>query len=141
MTSGRGWELFPHGADVGIRGLGDSLDAAFENAALALTAVVTEPDQVRAREAIEIVCEATDRELLLYDWLNALIHEMAVRGMLFARFHVAIAEGRLSATAWGEAVEVRRHQPAAEVKGATFTELAVERLDDGGWLAQSVVDV
>jgi tRNA nucleotidyltransferase (CCA-adding enzyme) len=141
MTSGWGWELFPHGADVGVRGSGETLAAAFESTALALTAGVTEPDAVRAREAVEIVCEAADRELLLYDWLNAVIHEMAVRGMLFGRFRVEIVGDRLKATAWGEPVEVSRHEPASEIKGATFTELAVRRCGDGRWEAQCVVDV
>jgi SHS2 domain-containing protein len=49
--------------------------------------------------------------------------------------------GQLRATAWGEPVEVTRHQPAVEVKGATYTELRVQRTEDGGWLAQCVVDV
>jgi SHS2 domain-containing protein len=38
-------------------------------------------------------------------------------------------------------VDVARHQPAVEVKGATFTELKVRRTDQGEWLAQCVVDV
>jgi Archease protein family (MTH1598/TM1083) len=33
-----GWEHFPHGADIGIRGWGSALAAAFEQAALAATA-------------------------------------------------------------------------------------------------------
>jgi tRNA nucleotidyltransferase (CCA-adding enzyme) len=40
-------ELFPHGADVGVRGIGPTSDAAFEQAALALTSAVTDPDPHR----------------------------------------------------------------------------------------------
>jgi len=47
----------------------------------------------------------------------------------------------LQATAWGEPIEVARHQPAVEVKGATYTELAVKRDEEGRWVAQCVVDV
>ncbi len=61
---------------------------AFEQAALALTAVVADPARVGANSAIEIRCEAPDDELLLADWLNALVYEMATRGMLFGRFDV-----------------------------------------------------
>jgi SHS2 domain-containing protein len=89
MSEGR-WELLPHGADIGVRGIGDSKAAAFEQAALALTAVITDPDSVTATDAIEIACEAPDDELLLVEWLNALIYEMATRKMLFARFTVII---------------------------------------------------
>jgi SHS2 domain-containing protein len=128
-------------ADVGVRGFGGSMGQAFEQAALALTAVVTEPERVRAEQAIEIGCTAPNAELLLADWLNALVFEMATRRMLFARFEVAIEDHRLTARAWGEAVDVARHQPAAEVKGATLSELAVARDPDGRWRAQCIVDV
>ncbi len=135
------WEHFHHMADVGVRGFGESMGQAFEQAALALTAVVTEPQQVRAKQAVEIGCTAPNAELLLADWLNALVFEMATRRMLFARFEVAIEDHRLTARAWGEAVDVARHQPAAEVKGATLSELAVAQDPDGRWRAQCIVDV
>jgi SHS2 domain-containing protein len=46
----------------------------------------------------------------------------------------------LTATARGEPVDVARHEPAVEIKGATYTALAVEQTD-GQWRAQCVVDV
>jgi SHS2 domain-containing protein len=61
--------------------------------------------------------------------------------MLFSRFDVHIAGDSLEADAWGEPIDVARHAPAVEVKGATLTELAVRREPDGRWLAQCVVDV
>lgn len=135
------WEHFHHEADVGVRGIGASREAAFAQAALAMTAVVTDPATVEPREAVAIECHADDVELLLADWLNALIYEMATRHMLFGHFEVAIAGDSLGATAWGEALDVARHRPAVEVKGATYTELAVRRQADGNWSAQCVVDV
>ncbi len=134
------YEHFEHEADIGVRGLGASCAEAFEQAALALTAIVTDPAQVRAAEQIELACEAPDVELLLPDWLNALIYEMAVRHMLFGRFRVEIAGSRLHGTAWGEPVDSSRHRPAVEPKGATYTMLSVKR-ENGLWVAQCVVDV
>lgn len=135
------WEHFPHGADIGVRGIGSSESEAFEQAALALTAVVTEPSSVTPRDAVAIRCEAPDDELLLADWLNALVYEMATRGALFGRFAVKLDGRRLEATAWGEPVDRARHRPAVEVKGATYTALLVEQRADGAWIAQCVVDV
>ena len=135
------WAHFPHQADMGVRGVGPTLAAAFEQAALAMTAVVTDPPSVVPALAVDIHCEAPDDELLLVDWLNALILEMATRHMLFGRFEVSLDGHRLHATAWGEAVDIEKHQPAVEVKGATYTELKVEKSESGRWLAQCVVDV
>ena len=136
-----GWEHFEHGADVGIRGTGPTMEVAFEQAALALTAVLTDPAGVRPTTPIEIACEAPDKELLFVDWLNALVFEMATRRMVFGAFAVTLDRGRLRATAWGEPVELERHQPAVEVKGATYTALRVARQASGEWVAQCVVDV
>jgi tRNA nucleotidyltransferase (CCA-adding enzyme) len=135
------WEHYEHEADMGVRGTGATLAAAFEQAALAMTAVITEPRAIEARHAVAVRCEAPDRELLLVDWLNALVYEMATRRMLFGRFEVHIEDGRLEATAWGEPVDRARHVPAVEIKGATYTSLKVEQREDGLWMAQTVVDV
>ncbi len=135
------WEHFPHQADMGVRGVGPTPAAAFEQAALAMTAVVTDPGLVAPSESLEISCEAPDDELLLADWLNRLILEMAVRHMLFSRFAVVLDGHRLHATVWGEHVDVAKHQPAVEIKGATYTELKVSRTEAGAWLAQCIVDV
>jgi tRNA nucleotidyltransferase (CCA-adding enzyme) len=138
---GGAWAHFPHQADMGVRGTGPTLPAAFEQAALAMTAVVTDPAGVAPALAVDIDCEAPDDELLLVDWLNALILEMAARHLLFGRFEVTLDGHRLHATAWGETVDTQRHQPAVEIKGATYTELKVRRDESGRWLAQCVVDV
>jgi hypothetical protein len=44
------WEHYEHSADIGVRGIGASKSEAFEQAALALTAVVTDPNTVELRE-------------------------------------------------------------------------------------------
>lgn len=138
---GFGWETFPHEADVGVRGRGPSLAGAFAGAAMAMTAAICDPAKVVPRESVAIECSAPDDELLLIDWLNALIYQMATRKMVFSRFDVSVAGRELKALAWGEPIDIARHQPAAEAKGASFCELAVRQQADGNWLAQCVVDV
>jgi SHS2 domain-containing protein len=139
MTAGR--QHFHHMADIGVHGFGRGLAEAFEQAALALTAVIADPGAVGQRDVVEVACAAPDRELLLVDWLNAWVFEMAVRHMLFSRFEVTLEDGGLRGLGWGEPLDRVRHQPAVEVKGATYTELRVWQEADGTWHAQCVVDV
>lgn len=135
------WEHFEHDADIGVRGVGESIAQAFEQAALAMMAlVVTDLVIIESRQEITIECEEADPELLLVDWLNAVIYQMATRKMLFNRFQVSIEGGQLRAKAWGEVISRQRHQPAVEIKGATYTELDVSQ-QQNGWHAQCVVDV
>ena len=136
-----GWEHWEHDADIGIRACAATREQLYEQFAEALTAVVTDPASVRAEQDIAISCEAPDDALLLVDWLNALIFEMATRNMVFGRWRVALEGRRLTAVAWGERVDRRRHEPAVEVKGATYTALTVTKDSDGVWRGQCVVDV
>jgi tRNA nucleotidyltransferase (CCA-adding enzyme) len=135
------WEHFPHQADMGIRGFGSTMEEAFEQAALALTAVITQPDKVEPVEEVQISCREEDSELLFVDWLNSLLYEMAVRKMLFSEFEVHIEQGSLTATVWGQRLDSKRHRPAVEVKAATYTALKVTQEQDRTWVAQCVVDV
>jgi tRNA nucleotidyltransferase (CCA-adding enzyme) len=134
------WEHFPHGADVGVRGFGTTKAGAFEQAALAMTAVVADPATVEPRESVAIECDAPDDELLFAEWLNAVICEMSTRKMLFGHFRIRLDGTCLRAEAIGERIVPERHHPAVEVKGATYTALRVAQ-QDGLWIAQTVVDV
>jgi SHS2 domain-containing protein len=135
------WSHYEHEADIGVLGIGKTKADAFIQAALAMTAIITQLDMVCPDCKINIDCEAPDDELLFVDWLNALIYQMSTRKMLFSRFDVDIAPGHLHATAWGEKIDVDKHRPVVEIKGATYTTLSVHQDQQGNWHAQTVVDV
>ncbi len=139
-TTGSSWAHFSHDADIGVVGIGETKAEAFRQAALALTAVITDPSGVRPVQPVPVVCQAQTDELLLVEWLNALVYEMAVRTMLFGDFAVHIQGEELRATAYGEPVDRDRHEPAVEIKGATLTALQVAH-SPAGWRVQCVVDV
>jgi SHS2 domain-containing protein len=139
-TTAPSWAHFSHDADIGVIGIGPTKAEAFRQAALALTAVITDPSSVRPVQPVPVFCQAPSDEMLLVEWLNALVYEMAVRTMLFGDFAVDIEAGDLRGTAYGEPVDPARHEPAVEIKGATLTALKVVEIPDG-WRAQCVVDV
>jgi tRNA nucleotidyltransferase (CCA-adding enzyme) len=135
------WEHYPHQADVGVRGIGATKAEAFEQASLALTAVVAELETIEPSEPLEITCSADNDELLFVEWLSRLVYEMATRRMLFSRFDIFVGENQLKARIWGEAIDVEKHKPAVEVKAVTYYDLAILQQADGSWKAQCVVDV
>jgi len=135
------WQHYSHPADMGIRGIGPTKAEAFAQAALALTAVITDLKTVEPKEMVEITCQEQDDELLFVSWLNALIYEVATRGMLFSKFEVNIKDQQLQAKAWGEKIDVKKHSPAVEVKAATYADLKVQQDKNGNWLVQCIVDV
>jgi SHS2 domain-containing protein len=135
-----GWQHVDHDADMGIVGTGRSVAEAFEQVAMGMTAIVTDAPIGRSVH-VHVSCQAPDLELLLVDWLNALIYEMATRSVLLGAFSVVIQNHHLYGEAWGEPVDTARHQPAVEVKGATLTGVRVRQEANGVWHAQCVVDV
>ena len=135
------WEHFEHDADIGLRASATTREALFEAMGAALTAVITDPSSVRPATTITISCTAPDDELLLVDWLNALIYEMATRNMLFGDWQVEFHDHTLTARVSGEPVNRKRHRPVVEVKGATYTELTVHQDKYGAWHCNCVVDV
>ena len=139
---GKYWEHFTHDGGVGVRGIGATIEEAFEQGGnLPWTCVITNPREVVPLEEIEIDCEAPDEELLLAEWLNKLINEMEMRRMSFSHFDVEINGHHLQAAALGEGIAGDRHKPAREVKSATRTKLRVRQDETGTWLAQCVVEV
>jgi tRNA nucleotidyltransferase (CCA-adding enzyme) len=138
------WQHFDHAADMGIAAAAASIAGIFEQIAMGMMAIVTDAP-VQSRECVDIDCAAPDREMLLVDWLNTLIFEMATRRLLFGSFSVRVEERadgcELHGRAWGEPVDRARHHPAVELKGATYTALDVHRDVRGTWHARCVVDV
>jgi tRNA nucleotidyltransferase (CCA-adding enzyme) len=135
------WKHYSHPADMGIRGIGNTKEKAFSQAALALTAVITNTDNVEPAERVEIECEEPDDEQLLFTWLNALLYEMGSRNMFFSKFEITLNKNKLQAKVWGEKIDAQKHKPVVEVKAATYADLKVKQNKEGLWIAQCIVDV
>ena len=137
------WTHFEHEADIGVRGIGTTMEEAFAEAARALVAVSIPLEKVRENEVRNLQAGAPDVELLLFAFLNEVVY--ALRTFAFARFSVRIRKTdkdlQLNARGWGEPLDPARHAPVVEVKAATMSELAVTRRADGTWVAQCIVDV
>ncbi|MGB9712335.1 MAG: archease [Dissulfurimicrobium sp.] len=138
------FETFEHGADIGIRGIGPTLEQAFENGAKALfSIIVINFSSIKPVNIYQISCFSFDLEPLFTSWINQLLAEADINRCIFSDFkinHLDLDNFRLSALAFGEFFDTNRFERGVDVKGATFTELKVYKRD-GFWIAQCVVDV
>ncbi len=137
------YETFEHEADVGIAGYGRTLEEAFENAARAMFSVMVELDTVEPKDEVRVEVEAEEVEMLLVEWLNELLSQAHLSGMVFRDFRVKIRrEGsmRLEGVAMGERLNPEKHLLKVEVKAATYSMLEVGRRD-GRYYARCIVDV
>lgn len=136
----RNWEHYSHTADMGIRGFGESMEEAFESAAMAMVAVNVNLEKINQKQKIKITCNEKDNELLFIAWLNNLLYEMATRKMFFSKFQVEINNGQLAGYAWGEKIDLKRHKPVVEIKGISYSDLKVIQ-EKGKWIVQCIVDI
>jgi len=142
----RRYELFEHGADVGVRGYGATAATAFEAAAVALFSLLTDdPSRLSGERQERFEIEAPGLPELLVAFLNELISLADAKHLVFGGFDVEILQSssggyRLSACARGEPFDAARHRFTVLPKGATYTALRVEPAE-GGWVAQCIVDV
>ena len=130
---------FEHDADIGIIGCGTTVEQAFEAAAQAVFAIVTNLDLVQPSSTLIIEFEEADPELALVTWLNLLLGKSGEQGMIFSRFHVQHHGSKWRAEALGEKWHAGLER-GVEVKGATLTMLSVKQTG-AMWEARCIVDV
>jgi SHS2 domain-containing protein len=130
---------FEHSADIGIQGRGATIERAFEEAARAMFAIMTDTDRLRRLERVEVAFDEEDEELALVTWLNALLAEARLQNLVLGWFELHRSGSSWSGAGWGEPWGSNLER-GVEVKGATLTMLSVCREDDH-WTARCVVDV
>jgi len=134
------YETFEHEADIGVRGFGASIEEAFSNAARAMYSIMLDVDAIQPLVMRSIEVSAPDTELLLVEWLNALLTMSDIERIVFSKFELKLVDNRLIGSAWGEPLDRFRHKPVVEIKGATYHMLSV-KLEQGRYVVQCVVDV
>ncbi len=135
------YENFEHKADIGVRGIGNSVEEAFEEAGKALFSVMVDIAAVKPSNGIKIECGASNVEELFVEWLNALLAEADIYGMMFSEFKIEeIKNNKIIGSARGEKLSKERHSPKIEVKAATYSGLKVVE-ENGKWVAECIVDV
>ena len=154
-----GFRLRDHTADVAVEATAPDLDGVFAAVADGLAAAGCDdvPEPGADAGTFEVSVTAEGREGLLFDYLDQLIYERDVRGVLPVRNRVAVvapsdgrddepggnaadpdaAAWRLTATARGIPLE---SVDAREIKAVTYSEMRVEPTDEG-WTAYVVFDV
>jgi SHS2 domain-containing protein len=139
------FENFEHEADIGVRGTGKSIEESFQEAAKAMFSIEVSIAKVKAKNKNKIKASASNLQELLVEWLNKLLAESGIKGMMFSKFMVKIHEKDkkylLEGYAAGEKLDVKRHQAREEVKAATYSQLKVEKNKKGQWVSQCIVDV
>ena len=134
------YELRDHPADVGVEAWGDTLGEVFAALADGMAAAMCD-DVPEDGERFAVEVEAEGLEAALFDYLDELIYQRDVRGVLPVANSATVAErdGRWIVEGSARGVPLAALS-AREVKAVTYSDMVVEEAG-GGWHAYVVLDV
>lgn len=137
------FEFFDVTADAGYKAYGNTLNEAFENAALAMFEVMTDTSKIEPKIERKIEVESEDEYALLYDWLSEFLVILDSEYLVFSQFNVKIEKidngYSLEGTAWGEEFNPSIHESRAEVKAVTYHLMNIEK--ENGYMVQVILDI
>jgi SHS2 domain-containing protein len=139
------YEYLDHQADLGIRGIGATPEEALSEGAQAMLAAIADVHAVQEQQQFVQHCSAPDIPSLFVEWLNELLYQREVNGVLFASARVVrLTQDKLGwhleAVAKGEGLDPDRHEIYTEVKAATYSGLAYHS-QGSQHIVQCVVDL
>ncbi len=92
--------------------------------------IITDLSKVEKVEEFEIEIEKDDIDSLLVNFLSELIYLHEVNNVLFSDFEVEIKESKKSkklvATAFGEEIDLGKHEMETAVKAVSYHELSID---------------
>jgi len=137
-------KFFDHTADVLFVARADTLPELFRECALATEETMVDVSSVKAKEKVKILAESKNVEDLLHDFLDELVFFKDYKQLLFSKFEIEIVEKsggfNLTCFAYGEKLDVARHDPRVDVKAVTRHEFEVVK-DKQSWKAKVLLDI
>jgi SHS2 domain-containing protein len=134
-----------HTADVIVVAWGDTLERAFECAAIGVSDIMVDRNTVEAREEKKVVAEGFDLENLLYKWIEELIFLFDSERFLAKEakvFKIKGSEGSytLDGSYYGESYDPLKHDPRTHVKAVTYSLMKIWR-ESGIWKVKFTIDI
>lgn len=139
------YSYIEHISDIGIRATGASLKEAFESGAQAALDVMFELDTIKEALSVTVTAEAPQIDLLFVEVINEVLSVQARQELALKRLsalEISSVDGSFvfRGAAFGERLDLRKHQVKTEVKGATYSGLTYTVIDGVHTLA-CVLDV
>ncbi|MBI2666739.1 archease [Candidatus Woesearchaeota archaeon] len=141
-------KFLDHTADVFFVAKAASLAELFNECALAVEETMVDITKVKPKQKIKILGEDTKIEGLLFDFLDEMLFYKDAKQLIFSKFEIEIKEStkelakkfELTCFAYGEKIDMIRHQPRVDVKAITMHEFSVEQVPEG-WKAKVLIDI
>jgi SHS2 domain-containing protein len=118
-------------ADIGLIATGETLSQLFIDAALGMTSIMVDLDDLGISQNLAFDLEADNIEELFYKWLSELIYYKDVDYFLLKEGQINWSDNnfRLSAVLLGDRINPKKHVLKTDIKAVTLYKLRVEKID------------
>ncbi len=132
-------------ADIDFEADGKTIKELFESSALAVTnTMVKNLESIDTTVKKEIKVENNKIDMLLFNFLQEIIFYKDAEQLIFNKFEIDIfsenEKWHLKCNAYGEKIDVKKHEMIVDVKAVSLHYFKVEEVEDG-WKANVILDV
>ncbi len=130
------YKFLDHSTDAIIEITANNLHEAFATAANAEINLTLDQCRVEEKEEREFSAHGKDIRYLLFSWLEEIPFVMITEGFAISRLEFEIKkeeEYTINAKAFGEPLDVKKHNFKVEIKAPTFYDMEI-RQDNGTYM-------
>jgi len=123
------YKFLDHSTDAIIEIHAKNLKEAFSVAADAVINLTLDQNKVQEKSSKEFTSQGKDLHYLLFSWLEEIPFILITEGFAIKRIEFNIIKDdfyKISAKAFGETLDLKKHNFKVEIKAPTFYEMVIE---------------
>ncbi len=131
------YKFLDHATDAIIEVNAKNLKEAFAVAADAEINLTLDQDKVEEKDKMEFTAKGKDLCYLLFSWLEEIPFILITEGFAIKRIEFDIEENKgfkINATAYGETLDVKKHNFKVEIKAPTFYDMEIRENKDNFYM-------
>jgi SHS2 domain-containing protein len=141
MDKEKNYRIIPRQSELAVRVVGTSQADLFVNAAFALFDVITDTENIEAKERMPLEVEGSDRDDLLVNWLRELLYLYQGSAYLLKEFTIQeMRDTVVKAEVSGEKLDPDRHEIKQEISAVAYDQSHMQKTGDQ-WIAQVILEV
>ena len=126
------YKFLDHATDAFVEVTAKDLKEAFALTADAVINITIDQDKVEEFDEKEFSANGKDLRYLLFSWIEEITFVLITEGFAIRRIEFDISENNgylINAKAFGEALDLKKHNFKVEIKAPTFYEMKIEQND------------
>ena len=136
------YKFLDHATDAIIEVRAKDLKEAFSVTADAVINLTLDQNKVEEKEQKEFSAQGKDLRYLLFSWLEEIPFLLITEGFAIKRIEFEITQNqdyKISATAYGEPLDFKKHNFKVEIKAPTFYDMEIKQ--NGGVFMRFLLDL